>query len=114
MTKLISTGIDSNGVEDFVGVDDSGRLILNRHCADVEPVLSQNKELANSGDGYTPSRDLQHVASIPIALVEVWKAQYGVDPTARGNEKLLCRLLNDHTNRFLRTGGGRLDFKERH
>lgn len=113
MVQLVSTGVDWNGIEDFVGMNDDGSIIMKRVCHDVEPVIDRNKALRNHGhNGYTPSKDLQHVASIPIGLIEVWKAQYGVDPTAREHKKLLARLLNDHTLSGLRTGGGWLDFKE--
>jgi hypothetical protein len=112
MPEFVSTGIDSNGIEDLVAVDD-GKIILKRTCADVEPLLERNKALAKSGDGYSPSRDLQRVASIPFGVVEMWKMIHGCDPTARGNEKLLSRLLNDPEWMWLRTGGGRVDFKER-
>lgn len=113
MTQLVSTGVDANGIEDLVGVDENGKLVMQRRCADVEPVIDVNKALLNDGDGYSPSRELRRVASIPIGVLEVWKMQYGVDPTARGNEVLLSRLLNDADNRFLRTAPGRVDFKER-
>jgi hypothetical protein len=112
MTQLVSTGIDANGIEDFVGVDADGKFILKRTCHDVEPVLDSNKRLAASGDGYSPSRDLRRVASIPIGVVEMWKAIYGVDPLSRGQERLLTRLLNDPEWAWLRTAPGRVDFKE--
>jgi hypothetical protein len=112
MPEFVSTGVDGNGIEDFVAYED-GKIILKRTCVDVEPVLDRNKALQNAGDGYSPSREMQRVASIPIGVVEMWKVIYGVDPTARGNERLLTRLLNDPEWLWLRVGGGRVDFKER-
>jgi hypothetical protein len=113
MSEFKSLGVDYNGVEDSVSFDD-GKLVFKRSCADVEPVIEKNKALQTAGNnGYTPSRDLQHVANVPFGLVEIWRQQYGVDPLARENRTLLARLLNDSELRHLRVGGGTLDFKDR-
>lgn len=108
--KFLSTGVDFNGVEDFVGVDDeTGKIVLKRVCHDVEPLLDRNKALEADA---RKAGSMKHVASIPFGLVEMWKVMYGVDPTARGQERLLTRLLNDPDLRYLRTAPGRVDFKE--
>lgn len=78
----------------------------------INQILDQNIQFQNTSDGYSPSRELQHVASIPLAVLYIWIDRYGVDPTAKGNERLLSRLLNDPEWAYLRTGRGRLDFKE--
>lgn len=80
---------------------------------DTNAVLENNKILQNHTDGFSPTRELQHVASIPLSVVMLWIDKYGVDPTARGNEALLARLLNDPEWRELRTGLGRVNFKNR-
>lgn len=79
---------------------------------DINGILSANREFQNTHDGYTPSRDLQHVASIPMAVIALWIQKYGVDPTTKGNEALLMRLLNDPEWSDLRTGRGFLKFVE--
>lgn len=79
---------------------------------DTNAVLDSNKRFQNTHDGYTPSRDLQHVASIPMSVIMLWIEKYGVDPTVRGNEALLARLLNDPEWSELRTGRGFLKFVE--
>lgn len=111
--KFLSTGIDANGVEDFVAAE-NGRIVMKRVCHDVEPLLDRNKALATHDDGYSHDRSMRRVASIPFGLIEIWKSTYGVDPTAPGNNKLLSRLLNDADLRFLRTAPGRVDFRDRH
>jgi hypothetical protein len=75
-------------------------------------ILDQNRAFQNAHDGYTPSRDMQHVASIPMSVVVLWTQKYGVDPTQKGNEHLLARLLNDPEWQWLRTGRGHLQFVE--
>lgn len=76
----------------------------------INETLDANKQFMNNG--FSPSRELQHVASIPMAVIGLWIQRYGVDPTQKGHEKLLARLLNDPEWSELRTGRGTLDFKE--
>lgn len=112
MPEFLSLGTDYNGVEDLFAFDD-GKIVFQRRCADIEPVIERNRRFQNDSNGKFKEGWGQEVASIPFGVVEIWKSQYGVDPTARGNEKLLSRLLNDSDMRGFRTGMGRLDLKER-
>lgn len=76
---------------------------------DIEPILERNKALANHDDrGWTKTREWRRVAEIPNVVLEMWRTQHGCDVLAKGNEKLLKRLLNDPENRFLRTAPGRV------
>ena len=71
--------------------------------ADVEPVIDHNKRLQNDNPkGMGPSREWQHIASIPPIVQLQWIERYGADPLAKGNEKLLLRVLNDPEFRYLR------------
>lgn len=74
---------------------------------DVEPILEANKALYNSGDGYSPSRELRRVATIPAIVVEQWMKE-GVnifDKNCRGE---IRRRLNDPANLAFRTAPGRV------
>ena len=74
--------------------------------ADVEENIKRNKILQNETTGYSPEKDLKHIASIPMVVVEEWNRQYGVDVTAKDNKKLFKRLINDPDNRMFRTSLG--------
>ena len=114
--KFLPLGVDADGVIEEVAFTDDGKMITRRTFNSenhANAILEKNKEFNNSFDGYSKTRELQHVASIPMLVIEMWIAKYGVDPTARGNEVLLARLLNDPEWREIRTGGGRVAFKER-
>ncbi len=88
--------------------DSDGSLIVHR-LADVEPLLERNKALLNSGeDGYTPSRELRRVASIPNAIVEKWRNELGVDIYNPDHRDAVRRLLNSSEYLYLRTAPGRL------
>lgn len=76
---------------------------------DVREVLAENQRLAAAGhNGFTTSRAMKHVASIPLALVDQW-AREGLDVMAPGKQQAeIRRRLNDIDFRSLRVGGGSL------
>ena len=39
---------------------------------DCEPIVEHNKRLQTMNDGYSPSRELRRVASIPLMVFENW------------------------------------------
>lgn len=84
-----------------------GSLTVHRE-SDVEPILEHNKALATSGDGYSPSRELRRAASIPMAIVEKWKNELGVDVFNPDHKAAVRRLLNSSEYMYLRTAPGRL------
>jgi len=70
---------------------------------DVAAVIERNKALQTANDGFTPSRDMARVASIPVVVQYEWLKRYGVNIFDRGHEKRVRRLLNDPEWRYLRT-----------
>ena len=92
-----------SGLVETFHMDDEGNVAFQM-TADVEPVIDDNKRALTQGNnGYTPSRDMVRVASIPIAVQYEWIQKFGVDPLKRENEALLKRLLNSNEYRYLRT-----------
>ncbi len=76
---------------------------------DVSPLIERNKRFQNSDeDGYTPSRDLQQVASIPNIILEKWLKEEGLRYWDPAHTERLLKKLDDPDNAFLRTGGGNL------
>ena len=73
---------------------------------DIEPILKRNKILQNHTDGYNPERDMKHIASIPVVVVQEWNRIYGVDVLKKENRALFRRLINDSDNKMFRTSGG--------
>ena len=89
------------------GVAFDGDTIIERKTQDVEPVLNHNKALYNDGDGYSPSRDLRRVASIPMVVVEQWLSE-GVNIFDADHKAEVMRRLNSSEYLYLRTAGGRV------
>jgi hypothetical protein len=73
----------------------------------VEPLIERNKALRNMDDGYSPSRELRRVASIPAVIVDQWYRE-GFNIFDPENRAELRRRLNDPDNLAWRTAPGRL------
>jgi hypothetical protein len=59
--------------------DETDEVTLH-HKQDVTSIIENNKSLRNENDGYSPSRELKRVASIPVGLVQQWLTVDGIDP----------------------------------
>lgn len=79
-----------------------------RMSQDVAPLLDQNKAMANHNDGYSQSRELRRVASIPAVVRLKWINEDGFDCMDPANQDKLARKLNDPDYAYLRTAEGRL------
>lgn len=98
---------DANtGVRKDYRHDGEGGVII-RTSQDVAPALDRNRAMANHNDGYSPSRELRRVASIP-AMVRLKWIQEGWDCLDPANQHKLAQKLNDPDYAYLRTAEGRL------
>ncbi len=92
--------------------DESAGQVTVERVQDVEPILDNNKRLLNDGtNGYSESKDLKRVASIPLVVIEQWMKKDGVNFLSLSGperQKYLRKKLNDPDNRWLRTSDGRL------
>lgn len=79
---------------------------------DVAPMLEQNKQMATANDGYTPSRDIRRVASIPYGVGLQWLNEEGWWFMDAGHDpdvaKKLAAKLNSSEYAFLRTAPGQV------
>lgn len=91
-----------HGVEVWYHAQPDGTFVIETR-QDVTPILERNKALQSLGDGYSPSRDIARVASIPIVVQYEWLRRYGVEVFNPDHEPWVRRLLNDSEWRYLRT-----------
>lgn len=91
-------------------IRDDGKTTEMLATADVTDHLEQNKAMANHNDGYSPSRELRRVASIPAIIILKWKEELGVDFYSSDPEqkRKVRQLLNSNEYLFLRTAPGRI------
>lgn len=73
---------------------------------EADPVLDRNKAMATHNDGYTPSREMRRVASIPLALIYKWRAEEGWDAFDPEHADKLKAKLNSSEFAYLRTAPG--------
>ena len=106
----ILRSVDSDGTKYFFEPD--GKLTV-QNSQDVEPILKKNKRMYNDGDGYSASKDLKRVASIPTLVLSLWAKEYngsnnwfGIDSKER--RVILKKKLNSSEFRYFRTASGNL------
>lgn len=75
---------------------------------DVDPILERNKAAANHNDGYSQSRELRRVASIPYGVMHEWLAKEGWWALDPANADKLAAKLNSSEYAYLRTASGRV------
>jgi hypothetical protein len=90
---------------DFVPVDDDTFALT--HTQDVEPIFDFNKAHATDGSGgWSPSRDIRHVARVPNVVYYHMLNAHGVDMLNKDHTEAVKRLLNSSEYAHVRTGGG--------
>lgn len=99
--------VSSAGVRHYWRDNPDGSVSIDSF-QDVDAVLDRNKAMANENDGYTPSRDLRRVASIPLLLVQKWRDEEGWDAFDPACADRLARKLNSSEFLYLRTAPGHL------
>jgi len=104
-----------NGIMQRMIHDEAEDLLVVQSIADVEPFLEQNKadmrEAETGSRGYTPSRDLQRVASIPNIIIEKWLREDGINVFDDNDADKVLAKLDSPEYLFLRTAPGRLSRK---
>lgn len=100
---------DKKGISRHVKGDGEGGLVV-KFSQDITPFLDRNKAMANHNDGYSETRELRRVASIPEIVRMKWMNEEGWDCCAPGNEDRLVKKLNDPDWRYLRTAEGRVGY----
>jgi len=53
------------------------KVVIERNI-DYKPIVEHNKKLYSQNNGYSKSKDLKRVASIPTLVLEIWSKEYMV------------------------------------
>ena len=110
MRKDIS--IDGLKKETF-SIDEMEKKIVLNEEVNIDPHLQHNKRLFNLNDGYSKSRDLKRVASIPTLALSVWANEYNgsrnwFELPAEVQKQILKKKLNSSEFRYFKTAEGNL------
>jgi len=111
MSKVLPFLSDPGIKREWVDNEDGTFTVTEKE--DLSALLDRNKQIQNNFDGYTPSRELQYVGTIPATVHAQFLAK-GIDLYHPAFEKELIRYLNDSDYRGFRTGSGRIGKKHRH
>lgn len=97
----------SFGIRHFIEDEEHGRFRIVS-LQDAAPILEQNKAMATHNDGYSPSRELRRVASIPLIVMLKWLNEEGWWALDSANADKLKAKLNSSEYLYLRTAPGKL------
>lgn len=76
------------------GCEHTGKIRVVR-VQDVEDILSWNETTRNSGGGYSKDGSMQHLARLPVVLVEEWLKQ-GINVFDKNDEKKVFQKIEEH------------------
>lgn len=97
----------SAGIDHWlVDADNGGHRFASTQATD--DILDRNKAMATHNDGYTPSRDIRRVASVPYIVALKWLNEEGWWMFDPDHADKLAAKLNSSEWAHLRTAEGRL------
>ena len=111
MTKALPFVNDPGIKREWIDNEDGTFTVTEKE--DLSALIERNKQIQNTADGYTPSRDMQYVGTIPATVHAQYLAR-GIDLYHPAFEKELIAYLNNSDFRHFRTGLGRIGKKHRH
>ena len=111
MTKVRATEWDQ-GVKTRYIQESDGKLTINNQ-QNLNPLLDRNKKLYTQNDGYTASRDMRRIASVPPIILQIWAKEYNGTRNwwalPKDTQKKILRVkLNSNEFRYFKTSEGRL------
>mgnify|MGYP003112409831 FL=1 len=106
------TVVDGLKKETF-SLDEMEKKIVVNEEVNIDSHLKHNKILLNQDDGYSKSRDLKRVASIPTLALSVWAKEYNGDGNwfalpKEVQSKILKTKLNSNEFKYFRTAEGKI------
>ena len=106
------TIVDGLKKETF-SLDEMEKKIVVNEEVNIDPHLKHNKILLNQDDGYSKSRDLKRVASIPTLALSVWANEYNGTNNWFGlpkevQKQILKKKLNSNEFQYFKTAEGNL------
>ena len=106
------TIVDGLKKETF-SLDEMEKKIVVNEEVNIDSHLKHNKILLNQDDGYSKSRDLKRVASIPTLALSVWAKEYNGDGNwfalpKEVQNKILKTKLNSNEFQYFKTAEGKL------
>ena len=111
MTKVRATEWDQ-GVKTRYIQESDGKLTVHNQ-QNLNPLMERNKKLYTQNDGYTASRDMRRIASVPPIMLQLWTKEYNGSNNwwalpKEIQKKIMRTKLNSSEFRYFRTSEGSL------
>ena len=112
MTKVRATEWNADATKTRYIQESDGQLTINNQ-QNLNPLLDRNKKLYTQNDGYTASRDMRRIASVPPIILQVWTKEYNGSNNwwalpKEIQKKIMRTKLNSNEFRYFRTAEGSL------
>jgi len=90
---------------------DGEKLVIETK-QDTKELMRSNKTIQNAWDGWSKTKDMKHVARIPLILIHRWVQESGLKMGTREFTNYIARKVNDPEYAYLRIGKGQLAINE--
>ena len=92
--------------------ESDGKLTIHNQ-QNLNPLMERNKKLYTQNDGYTASRDMRRVASVPPIILQLWTKEYNGSNNwwalpKETQKKIMRTKLNSSEFKYFRTSEGKL------
>ena len=112
MGKVRATEWNADATKTRYIQESDGKLTVNNQ-QNLNPLLERNKKLYTQNDGYTASRDMRRIASVPPIILQIWTKEYNGTNNwwalpKETQQKIMKTKLNSSDFRYFKTSEGRL------
>ena len=112
MGKVRATEWNADATRTRYIQESDGKLTVNNQ-QNLNPLIKRNKKLYTQNDGYTASRDMRRIASVPPIILQIWTKEYNGTNNwwalpKETQKKIMKTKLNSSDFRYFKTSEGRL------
>ena len=112
MSKVRATEWNADSTKTRYIQESDGKLTVNNQ-QNLNPLIERNKKLYTQNDGYTASRDMRRIASVPPIILQIWTKEYNGTNNwwalpKETQQKIMKTKLNSSDFRYFKTSEGRL------
>ena len=112
MGKIRATEWNADATKTKYIQESDGKLTVNNQ-QNLNPLMERNKKLYTLNDGYTASREMRRVASVPPIILQILTKEYNGTNNWWGlpkdiQKKIMRTKLNSNEFRYFRTSEGSL------
>ena len=112
MTKLLLEDTPEKR-EWFLYDDMTGEIVQQTEWKAVDAVIDRNKAIQGKDAGKSKTGEFHYVGSIPLALIEKWRTEEGIDAFDPAHWDAIARKLDSNEYSHLRVNTGRIGTRKK-